>query len=245
MVSVATIALIAGSSFAYAQGAGPGKDSGGAAMQNSAPAGGAATSAPAGGATMEKRDSAAPAGGSEMKSSQSEQRSPTGAKNQRAEDNMPGQKSKSMSSETETKGGQKDMKAEGKTGNMKAEGHEGANSNMKAEGKPGTTNAETKSTTTERSQTTTGQAGAAAKLSTEQRTKISTVIRSQHVSPVTNVNFSISIGTRVPRDIQYRPLPTEVVTIYPEWRGYDFVLVRDQIIVIDPQTFEIVAVLDT
>ena len=34
------------------------------------------------------------------------------------------------------------------------------------------------------------------------------------------------------------------MTIYPEWRGYEFILVRDQIIVVDPRTLEIVAVLD-
>ena len=56
-----------------------------------------------------------------------------------------------------------------------------------------------------------GQAGAGAKLSTEQRTKITTVIKGQHVQPVTNVNFSISVGTRVPRDVSFHPLPTEIV----------------------------------
>jgi hypothetical protein len=91
---------------------------------------------------------------------------------------------------------------------------------------------------------TVGQAGAGAKLSTEQRTRITTVIRDQHVAPVTNVNFSISVGTRVPRDVTFHPLPTEIVSIYPDWRGYEFMLVRDQIVVIDPQSFEIVAVLD-
>ena len=94
-----------------------------------------------------------------------------------------------------------------------------------------------------RSQTV-GQAGAGAKLSTEQRTKITTVIRGQHVAPVTNVNFAVSIGTRVPREVGFHPLPTEIVTIYPEWRGYDFFLVREQIVVVDPRTLEIVAVLD-
>ena len=254
MVSVAAIALIAGAGYANAQGTGASRESGGAAM-HSAPAGGAAAGGAQTGGAMEKSESAAPAAGpsSEPKSSQSEQKSPAAAKNQRADDNIQGQKSKGMSSENETKGGPKDMKAEGANkseganSNMKAEGHDKTNGNIKAEGRDnanGNVKAEGK-TGTERSQVTTGQAGAAAKLSTEQRTKISTVIRSQRVAPVTNVNFSISIGTRVPRDIEYRPLPTEVVTIYPEWRGYDFVLVRDQIIVIDPQTFEIVAVLDT
>ncbi|WP_291684478.1 DUF1236 domain-containing protein, partial [Bradyrhizobium sp.] len=95
-----------------------------------------------------------------------------------------------------------------------------------------------------KSQTTTGQAGAAAKLSTEQRTKITTVIRDQRIAPVNNVNFSISVGTRVPREVSFHPLPAEVVTVYPEWRGYEFFLVRDQIIVVDPRTLEIVAVLE-
>jgi hypothetical protein len=132
------------------------------------------------------------------------------------------------------------MKAEGqeRNGNMKAEGQE-RNGNMKAESRDGksTTSAESRSQTT-------GQAGAGAKLSTEQRTKITSVIRSEHVAPVTNVNFPVSIGTRVPREIGFHPLPTEIVTIYPEWRGYEFFLVRDQIVVVDPRTLEIVAVLE-
>jgi len=117
---------------------------------------------------------------------------------------------------------------------MKAEGRDGRNGNM---------NAESKGATDSKSQTT-GQAGAGAKLSTEQRTKITTVIKSQHVQPLNNVNFSISIGTRVPRGVSFHPLPAEVVTVYPEWRGYEFVLVGDQIVVIDPRTLEIVAVIE-
>ena len=70
------------------------------------------------------------------------------------------------------------------------------------------------------------------------------MIRDQHVAPVNNVNFSIVVGSRVPRDVSFHPLPTEIVTIYPDWRGYEFVLVGNQIVVVDPRTFEIVAVLD-
>ncbi len=92
--------------------------------------------------------------------------------------------------------------------------------------------------------TTTGQAGAGAKLSGEQRTTIRTSITKQNIKPVTNINFSVSIGTRVPRTVGFHPLPAEVVTIYPDWRGYDFFLVNDQIVVVNPRTLEIVAVLD-
>jgi hypothetical protein len=249
MVSVAAIALIAGAGYANAQGAGAGHESGGAsggaAMHNSAPAGGAAgggaaAGASTGGGAMEKRDSATPTegtrGGSDMKQSQSDKASGS-AKGERAEDSMHGQKSKGMSSENETKGGAKDMKAEGRegqSGNMKAEGRQDKNGNMNAESKGGN----------ERSQTT-GMAGSGAKLTTEQRTKITSVIHNVHVAPVTNVNFSVSVGTRVPRDVEFHPLPAEVVTVYPEWRGYNFILVRDEIVVIDPNTYEIIAVINS
>jgi hypothetical protein len=119
-----------------------------------------------------------------------------------------------------------------------------ASKDMKAEGRDGKMNADSKGAADAKSSTTTGQAGAGAKLSTEQRTKITTVIKSQNVRPVANVNFSISVGTRVPRNVGFHPLPVEIVTIYPEWRGYEFFLVGNQIIVVNPRTLEIVDVID-
>ncbi len=99
-----------------------------------------------------------------------------------------------------------------------------------------------------KSTTTTGQGAAgsqgSANLSAEQRTKIKTVIRETNVRPVTNVNFSISIGTRVPRNVGFHPLPVTVVEYYPAWRGYEFILVGDEIVVINPRTLEIVAVIE-
>jgi uncharacterized protein DUF1236 len=239
MITVATAALIAGAGLANAQGTG-GREGGaaGGGMQQSAPSSPAA--APSGGAAShegspgamksgqsEERGGAAKSGSMKPaeKSAQTGEKSP--AQEKSAQDTKGDTKgadhSKSMSTQNEKGAPGKDMKAEDRNGNMKAEGRDN---------KEG-----------ERAQTT-GQAGAGAKLNTEQRTKITTVIRNEHVSPVTNVNFSISVGTRVPRDVGFRPLPTEIVTIYPDWRGYEFFLVRDQIVVVDPRTLEIIAVLD-
>jgi Protein of unknown function (DUF1236) len=240
MISVAAAALIAGTGFANAQGTGISHESPAAA----APAQSGASSSDRGGSDRGtsaggemNRDAAKP----EMKSTQSEQQSPAAGNKQRADEKtMPGQKSKSMSSENDNNAktgkdmGGKDMKAEGgqDRNGMKAESSEDRNGKMNADSKGG---AEGK---------TVGQAGAAGKLSNEQRTKITTVIRNQHVQPVTNVNFSIAVGTRVPRDVSFHPLPAEIVSVYPDWRGYEFILVRDQILVIDPSSLEIVAVLD-
>jgi Protein of unknown function (DUF1236) len=101
------------------------------------------------------------------------------------------------------------------------------------------------STTQQNSTTTTGQGAASgsAKLTTEQRTKITTVIKQQKVEPA-RLNVSVSVGTRIPTSVHVFPLPVEVIAIYPEWRGYDYILVGDQIVIINPRTHEIVAIIE-
>jgi len=259
LVSVAALALIAGTGFANAQGS---REQGGAQMQS-------APSSAGGGAATEHENSKAASPSSGMKS----EKSPAAGQGQRAEENMSGQKSKSMSSENQ----------KGPPDNMKAEGREDRNANKAAEtkqpGRENEKNAQKEGRETEKSaqgnretmgretkenaqnregrdtnmnaqsrtqtNTTVGQAGAGAKLSTEQRSRITTIIRGEHVAPVNNVDFSVSVGTRVPRDrISLRALPTEVVTVYPEWRGYEFFMVGDKIVVVDPRTLEIVDVLE-
>ncbi len=145
----------------------------------------------------------------------------------------------------EQKGAAEGSKSQTTTGQSKQTGQstQSPTGQTAPQSQTGQTTTQSQTGTSVQSQTT-GQAGAAAKLSTEQRTQITTVIRNQRVQPLTNVNFSIVVGTRVPRDVRFHQLPREVVTIYPEWRGYEFVLVRDQILVIDPRTFEIVAILE-
>jgi hypothetical protein len=95
---------------------------------------------------------------------------------------------------------------------------------------------------------TTGQGAAsprtAADLSVEQRAKISTTIRQQNTPRTAKVDFSISIGTHVPRTLHLYRLPATVVEIYPTWRGYEYILVGNEILVVNPRTLEIVAVLE-
>lgn len=81
-------------------------------------------------------------------------------------------------------------------------------------------------------------------ITTEQRTRITTTIRQGNVRPVTNLNVNIRVGSAIPRTVTLNPLPSSVIEIYPDWRGYRFILVGDDILVIDPDTYEIVAVLD-
>jgi len=154
-----------------------------------------------------------------------------------------------------------DVKVDTKTqADTKAKADTKADTKMKADTKADTktkasetkpmksdTKADSKASTTTQSQpsATTGQgaAGTSATLTTEQRTRISTSIRSTNVKPLTNVTFSISVGTRVPRNVHRYRLPVTVIEVYPSWRGYEYILVGDEIIVINPRTLEIVAVI--
>jgi outer membrane protein OmpA-like peptidoglycan-associated protein len=100
------------------------------------------------------------------------------------------------------------------------------------------------STTEQNRTTTTGQGAAgSAKLTTEQRTKITTIIKQHKVEPA-HLNVSVSVGTRIPTSVHVYPLPVEVIAVYPEWRGYDYILVGDQIVIINPRTHEIVAIVE-
>ena len=109
----------------------------------------------------------------------------------------------------------------------------------------GASGAKSGQSTKEKDRATTGQGSAAgsANLSTEQRTKINTIIRQNKVES-THINVSVRVGTRVPASVRFHPLPAEVFVIYPQWRGYDYILVGDQILVINPRTHEIVAILE-
>ena len=92
---------------------------------------------------------------------------------------------------------------------------------------------------------TTGQGAAASagKPTTEQRTKITTVIRKHKIEPA-HLNISVRVGVHIPDHVHYYPLPAEVITVYPEWRGYDYILVGDQILIIDPDTRAVVFIIE-
>jgi len=92
---------------------------------------------------------------------------------------------------------------------------------------------------------TTGNAATAAKGAppAEKRSQIVSAIKQEKVTAVTNVNFNVSVGARVPASVHFYPVPANVIAIYPEWRGYEFVLVGGRYVIVEPGTHEIVYIL--
>jgi hypothetical protein len=71
-------------------------------------------------------------------------------------------------------------------------------------------------------------------LNDQQRTRINeTILSRRDVPRVDRVNFDIDVGRPVPREVRIREVPRELVEIHPEWRGHEFFVVRDEIIIVD------------
>jgi hypothetical protein len=80
---------------------------------------------------------------------------------------------------------------------------------------------------------------------TEQRTKIrETVFKGNNAPRVSNVNFSINVGTVVPRTVRVIEIPDVIVEIHPEWRGFRYFIVNEELVIVEPDTLRIVAVID-
>ena len=61
--------------------------------------------------------------------------------------------------------------------------------------------------------------------------------------PIRNVNFSINVGTAVPSSVRFYPVTRAMIDVYPQYRGYHFVVVEEEIIIIEPRTRKIVQVM--
>jgi hypothetical protein len=246
MISVAAAALIASSGLAYSQGAGGAGSAGGASpsAQQGAPSSdrGAPSAAPM------NRDSG---GSSGMKGAESNEGAKGGMNNAQSKEGMSKDGSKNaQSKDGMSKDGVKD--AQSKDG-MSKDGAKNAQS-KDATSKDGMKDAQSKdgmskdSTAAKdsKSSTTTGNAATSATAAppAEKRTQITSAIRSERIQETTNVNFNISVGARVPTSVRFHPLPPRIVEIYPEWRGYEVILVSGRYIIVRPETHEIVYIIE-
>src|SRR3981081_1775316 len=120
----------------------------------------------------------------------------------------------------------------------------GTNANTNAGAQPSTnTAAQPTSNQTNTAQSSSSNVSVSANLNESQRTRVSQSITRLNAAPLNNVNFSLSVGPGVPRDVRFQPLPTDVVEVMPQYRGYNFFVVRDDIVIVDPSSYKIVDVL--
>ena len=61
---------------------------------------------------------------------------------------------------------------------------------------------------------------------------------------ISRVQFTRRVGTRIPRSVRLFAVPAAVLAIFPYYRDYRYVVEEDTICIVDPDTYEIVDVLD-
>jgi hypothetical protein len=117
--------------------------------------------------------------------------------------------------------------------NTTTTGRTGDNNRAGDAARPGSTQAGSESS----------NASASVNLNTEQRTKVERAFREVKVEPERNVNFNISVGAVVDSGVRFRPLPPAIVQVVPQFRGYEYVAVRDQIVIVEPRSRRILYVM--
>src|ERR1043166_7249389 len=240
LATTAAVALAMGMSIAAAQGTG---GAGGSPGASGGTGGGASHG------TMEKQSGGEKGGRASEGRSGSEKGERTGQKAGEENERM-GQKSGEKGERTGQKNEEKNERMGQQPGDKNERmGQQPSDKNQRAGERAGEKNERTGpgtqpntgTSTTERSQGT--SSAKSVELSTEQRTQIRSVVISHREARVDHVDFSISVGTRVPRSVHVVVLPAEVVRIVPQYRGFRYFIVREEIVIVDPDTFEIVAVI--
>jgi len=249
MVSVAVAALFAATGFATAQGVNQGGVKGSEAPTAVSPKGDAA--APMNAPAAKGAESARPGASSKEATPQHAQGAPdaktTGemkvdSRSKASDSTNPNTTSKDLKNPTAETKPTSDSKTT--TGEMKADGKAKASDSTITSKDLKTPTAESKPSTSDSKTTGNAATAATAAPPAEKRTQITSAIKQEKVEEVTNVNFNLSIGTAVPAGVHYYPLSSRIVEIYPEWRGYDFILVHGKYIILRPHTHEIVYIIE-
>lgn len=84
---------------------------------------------------------------------------------------------------------------------------------------------------------------ASTKLSEGDRSKVFSTLKSDRRTSNQRIDIEVNVGTRLPPRVHPRPLPRTVVEVLPQYRGYEFVMVRDEIAIVRPGTREVVDVI--
>ncbi len=85
--------------------------------------------------------------------------------------------------------------------------------------------------------------GGRVQLSERQQNRMRQLLEQRGARSFTRNDFNVQIGAVVPPSVQFYPLPPDVISMVPQFRGYDYVMVDNDIAIIDPGTREVVSVL--
>ena len=83
------------------------------------------------------------------------------------------------------------------------------------------------------------------KINNNQRTQVLDRLRSSRdlERARADVNVRVDVGERLPDRVRPLPLPPDIVDLVPEYRGYDYTVIHDEVAIINPESREVVDVI--
>ncbi|WP_161495856.1 DUF1236 domain-containing protein [Bradyrhizobium japonicum] len=78
----------------------------------------------------------------------------------------------------------------------------------------------------------------------DQRKQVVDQLRRDRTATSQNLNVQVNVGTRLPRGVQARRLPPDIVRIMPQYRDYEYTVIDNRVAIIDPRWREVVDILD-
>jgi len=191
----------------------------------------------------------------------SAQTSPSDKPSQGAQSSGQSNQAKDQGSQSKDKGNQ--AQSQSKDQGSQAQSQSGSQHNQSSQAQPGDRGMQSNQRANEQAQGSQGGAGRAGAsgststqsttvgasasnvtLNTEQKTKIrETVINASNAPRASNLSITVNVGTTVPSSVRIVPVPSVLVEVNPQWRGYEYFVYNDEIILVDPRTHRIVAIL--
>jgi Protein of unknown function (DUF1236) len=250
--SIVALALAASSTFALADpnsGGAKGPASSGGAMEHSQ---GATPGGPMGGAMKEGHSGSGNAlRGSEMKgdrsSDASEDRSRSMRKNsaseekrgkadrQQASDEKGNFKDRNRQAEDNDRASKRDQRAQSSDHKKRTNSDQAADQSRRDKGATGAS---------EGTEGKSAPKGSVANISPEQKMRMKSAFGSHHVAPARNIGVAVNVGVVVPRSVHFYPIPEDIVTIVPDYSGYEYFMIDDaHVAIVDPDTLEVVDII--
>jgi hypothetical protein len=79
-------------------------------------------------------------------------------------------------------------------------------------------------------------------LTPAQRTTIYRTVTREHVR-VAPPSFAVRLGARVPQTVELQEIPSAVVTEVPSVRRYRYMVVNNEVVLVDPATSEVIEII--
>lgn len=80
-------------------------------------------------------------------------------------------------------------------------------------------------------------------ITTEQRQKVQSVFAQHKSKARANINIDVNVGTTVPKNVTLVDIPQDILVIVPQYREYKYFVIEEKVVIVDPDTYEVVEII--